>query len=48
MWSIGIILFLGLPKYYRRAPGNVPAFYQSLLKRKSVLVGLDPIFLTGN
>ncbi|ERF68903.1 hypothetical protein EPUS_08063 [Endocarpon pusillum Z07020] len=37
MWAVGIILYLGLPNYYRRQPGNVPSFYRSLFRRKSVL-----------
>lgn len=38
MWSVGIILYLGLPNYYRRDPGNVPSFYRSLFRRKVVVV----------
>ena len=45
MWAVGIILYLGLPNYYRRQPGNVPSFYRSLIRRKSVLVS-PPIHLT--
>ena len=41
MWAIGIILYLGLPNYYRRDPGHVPSFYRSLFRRKTVLVGLS-------
>ncbi|KAG8533940.1 uncharacterized protein KY384_001681 [Bacidia gigantensis] len=36
MWAIGVILFIGLPKYYRQAPGNIPSFYSSLFKRKII------------
>jgi alpha-1,3-glucan synthase len=35
---IGVCLFLGLPDYYRRLPGGIPAFYKSLTRRKLVLV----------
>jgi hypothetical protein len=48
MWGVGILLYLGLPNYYRRAPGNVPSFYRSLFRRKTVLVSLHiawPIIL---
>jgi alpha-1,3-glucan synthase len=38
LWVIGIVLFLGLPNYYRRRPGNVPYFYRSLYRRRTVLI----------
>lgn len=34
---IGIALFVGLPDFYRSAPGNVPSFYLSLRRRKTAL-----------
>ncbi|KAH8653740.1 alpha-1,3-glucan synthase [Xylariales sp. PMI_506] len=37
LWVIGIVLFLGLPEYYRNKPGKVPAFYPSLMRRKVVV-----------
>ncbi len=37
MWAIGMVLFLGLPKYYRQAPGNIPSFYTSLFRRKIII-----------
>ena len=37
MWAIGAILFVGLPKYYRQAPGNIPSFYTSLFRRRIIL-----------
>ncbi|KAI1850190.1 hypothetical protein JX265_013469 [Neoarthrinium moseri] len=37
MWVVGALLFVGLPDYYRTRPGEVPAFYQSLLRRKVVV-----------
>ena len=39
---IGVSLFLGLPDYYRRLPGGIPAFYKSLTRRKLVVV-LSPL-----
>ena len=36
--AIGVCLFVGLPDYYRRLPGGIPAFYKSLTRRKLVLV----------
>ena len=38
MWTIGTVLFVGLPKYYRQAPGQIPSFYASLFRRKIILV----------
>ncbi|TAQ86379.1 hypothetical protein B7494_g5306 [Chlorociboria aeruginascens] len=37
LWIIGLLLFVGLPNYYRQQPGKVPSFYTSLLRRKIVL-----------
>ncbi|KAL8886169.1 MAG: hypothetical protein Q9215_006085 [Flavoplaca cf. flavocitrina] len=37
MWVIGIVLFLGLPDYYRQQPGQVPSFYASIIHRKVIL-----------
>ena len=38
MWIIGYVLFYGLPKYYRQAPGKIPSFYTSLFRRKIIIV----------
>ena len=37
MFSIGAILFVGLPDYYRQTPGHIPSFYRSLTRRKIVM-----------
>ena len=44
VWGLGALLiffsiamFSGLPKYYRQAPGNIPAFYRSLYRRKVIV-----------
>jgi len=37
LWTIGILLYLGLPPYYRQTPGQIPSFYRSLTRRKIVL-----------
>lgn len=37
LWAIGLLLFFGLPNYYRQAPGKVPSFYKSLFRRKIVM-----------
>lgn len=36
LWLVGLALFLGLPDYYRQAPGYIPSFYGSLLRRNVV------------
>lgn len=36
LWLVGIILYLGLPDYYRQTPGYIPSFYKSLLRRHVV------------
>ena len=38
MWCIGVVLFVGLPTYYRQSPGHIPAFYPSLFRRKIIIV----------
>ena len=38
MWAVGVVLLIGLPKYYRQAPGHIPSFYTSLFRRKIILV----------
>ncbi|KAF3761562.1 family 5 glycosyltransferase [Cryphonectria parasitica EP155] len=35
-WVIGVVLFLGLPDYYRQSPESIPGLYISLLHRKLV------------
>ncbi|CAL5869705.1 uncharacterized protein PFLUO_LOCUS3935 [Penicillium psychrofluorescens] len=37
LWSIGLLVFFGLPDYYRQTPGKVPSFYKSVFRRKIVL-----------
>ncbi|CAZ80440.1 unnamed protein product [Tuber melanosporum] len=35
-WAISLILWFGLPDYYRQLPGKVPAFYSAILRRNIV------------
>lgn len=37
LWTIGLIVYFGLPNYYRQTPGKVPSFYKSVFRRKIVL-----------
>jgi alpha-1,3-glucan synthase len=45
MWAVGFTLWAGLPNYYRQAPGSVPSFYRTLMRRKIILVRFP--FQTG-
>jgi alpha-1,3-glucan synthase len=36
-WAIGLIIFFGLPEYYKQAPGKIPSFYKAIIRRKIVL-----------
>jgi alpha-1,3-glucan synthase len=38
MFAISIVLFLGLPDYYRTKPGDIPSFYTALCKKHVVQV----------
>ena len=40
LWVIGLLVFFGLPSYYRQTPGKVPSFYKSVFRRKIVLWNL--------
>ena len=37
LFLIGIILYTGLPPYYRQTPGKLPSLYSSLFRRKIVI-----------
>jgi alpha-1,3-glucan synthase len=37
LWIIGVVVLIGLPDFYRQAPGAVPSFYKAILRRKIVL-----------
>lgn len=37
LWFVGILVLIGLPDFYRQAPGAVPSFYKSLFRRKIIL-----------
>lgn len=35
--AVALLLFTGLPSYYRQTPGKIPAFYKSILRRKIII-----------
>lgn len=37
LWVLGLLVFFGLPNYYRQTPGKVPSFYKSVSRRKIIL-----------
>ncbi|KAJ5569634.1 uncharacterized protein N7459_009064 [Penicillium hispanicum] len=37
LWGVGLLVYFGLPNYYRQTPGKVPSFYKSVFRRKIVL-----------
>lgn len=38
MLAVGWSIYSGLPKYYRQKPGQIPAFYKSLFRRRIIVV----------
>lgn len=45
LWSIGLVLFFGLPIYYRQKPGGVPSFYTAVFRRKIIVWFFVAVFL---
>jgi alpha-1,3-glucan synthase len=45
MWAIGIIIQIGLPSFYRQAPGAVPSFYSALCRRRIVVWTLVTVLI---
>lgn len=45
LWCIGLVLFFGLPDFYRQKPGGVPDFYSSIFRRKIVVWFLIAVFV---
>src|SRR5258706_2901274 len=36
-FAVALLVYFGLPNYYRQAPGQVPSFYAAMFRRKIVL-----------
>jgi alpha-1,3-glucan synthase len=45
LWLVGAAIQVGLPDFYRQAPGAIPSFYPALLRRKIVLWTLVTVVL---
>ncbi|KAK3376860.1 alpha-1,3-glucan synthase [Lasiosphaeria ovina] len=37
LWTCGIMLYIGLPDYYRQEPDEVPSLYTSIFRRKTTV-----------
>lgn len=37
MFLVGLVLWIGLPDFYRQDPGSVPSFFKSIFRRKLIL-----------
>ena len=37
LWTVGVVLFIGLPVYYRQMPDQVPSLFKSIINRKITL-----------
>nr|OQO18342.1 hypothetical protein B0A51_18106 [Rachicladosporium sp. CCFEE 5018] len=44
-WVIGIVLWIGLPDFYRQKPGGLPSFYTAALRRKIILWFFFAVFV---
>lgn len=40
MWIVGIVIYTGLPDYFRQASGQIPSFYRTIPHGKIILVGI--------
>jgi alpha-1,3-glucan synthase len=45
LWIVGIVIQVGLPSFYRQAPGAVPSFYSALARRKIVVWTLATVLI---
>ncbi|KAF2163334.1 glycosyltransferase family 5 protein [Zasmidium cellare ATCC 36951] len=45
LWAVGLVLFFGLPDFYRQKPGAVPDFYSSIFRRKIIVWFLLAVFI---
>ena len=45
LWGCGLILWYGLPDFYRQTPGAIPSFYISITRRNIVLWSFVTVFI---
>lgn len=45
LWAVGILLWIGLPDFYRQKPGGLPSFYKAALRRKIIVWFFIAVFI---
>ncbi|PWY72970.1 alpha-1,3-glucan synthase, partial [Aspergillus heteromorphus CBS 117.55] len=45
LWAVGVLIYFGLPNYYRQTPGKVASFYKSVFRRKIVIWNFIAVIL---
>ena len=45
LWAVGAVLWVGLPDFYRQAPGGLPSFYKAALRRKIIVWFFFAVFV---
>ncbi|GAB7327834.1 hypothetical protein MBLNU13_g11627t2 [Cladosporium sp. NU13] len=45
LWGVGAVLWVGLPDFYRQAPGGLPSFYKAALRRKIIVWFFFAVFV---
>lgn len=45
LWGIGVLLWIGLPDFYRQKPGGLPSFYKAALRRKIIVWFFIAVFI---
>lgn len=45
LWGCGIVLWIGLPDFYRQKPGGLPSFYKAALRRKIIVWFFFAVFV---
>jgi alpha-1,3-glucan synthase len=45
IWALGIVIALGLPDFYRQAPGKVASFYSTIFRRKIIMWTLVTVLI---
>jgi alpha-1,3-glucan synthase len=45
LWVVGLVMYFGLPEFYRQKPGTQPDFYTAIFRRKIVVWFLIAVFI---
>ena len=38
--ALAVVVYQGLPEYYRQTPGSIPSFFKSIFRRKLIIVSI--------